>query len=78
MILDVIAKMLLGLIGAGLIVGLAGTLICFGIDAMTDVDAYNTATIFLTIALVSFTLYALVFILAFIFGCFVSVSKIIM
>lgn len=70
MIVDIIAKILFGLIGVGLIVGLAGTLICFGIDAMTDVDAYNTATIFLTIALISFTLYALLVIAAFVFGCF--------
>lgn len=73
MILDIIAiiaKVLFGLIGAGLIVGLAGTIICFGIDAITDIDAYHAATIFLTIALISFALYALLVIVAFIFGCF--------
>lgn len=68
MIADIIVKAFLILIGAGLIVGLAGTIICFGIDAMTDIDAYNAATIFLTIALISFGTYAFLFIIAFIFS----------
>lgn len=61
-------KVVLILIGAGLIVGIAGTLICFGIDAMTDIDAYNAATVFLTIAIISFGLYAALFVVAFVFG----------
>ena len=68
MIVNIIAKVFLALIGAGLIVGLAGTLICFGIDAMTDIDAYNAAEIFLTIALISFGIYVLLFIIVFIFS----------
>lgn len=68
MIVDIIVKIFLALIGAGLIVGLAGTVICFGIDALTDVDAYNAAEIFLTIALISFGTYALLFVIAFVFS----------
>lgn len=68
MIADIIAKAFLALIGAGLIVGLAGTIICFGIDALTDVDAYNAAEIFLTIALISFGTYVLLFVIAFVFS----------
>lgn len=68
MIVNIIAKVFLALIGAGLIVGLAGTLICFGIDAMTDIDAYYAAEIFLTITLISFGMYVLLFIIAFIFS----------
>lgn len=68
MIVDIIAKVFLALIGAGLIVGLAGTLICFGIDAMTDIDVYNAAEIFLTIALISFGTYVLLFVIVFVFS----------
>lgn len=64
----IIIKILLKLICAGLIVGLAGTIICVNIDAMTDIDAYNAAMIFLTIALISFGTYVFLFIIAFIFS----------
>ena len=67
MIVNITVKVFLALIGAGLIVGLAGTLICFGIDVMTDIDAYYAAEIFLTIALISFGMYILLFIIAFVF-----------
>ena len=66
----IIIKILSILIGAGLFIGLAGTIICFALDVMTDIDAYEAAAMFLLIALISFALYALLVIVAFILGCF--------
>lgn len=50
------------LISAGLFIGLAGTIVCVALDVMTNIDAYDAAEMFLTIALISFALYALLII----------------
>lgn len=64
----IIVKTLLILIASGLIISLTGTIVCFWIDTMTDIDAYNAAAIFLIITLILFGIYVLLFIIAFIFS----------
>lgn len=54
----IIVKIFLVLIVTGLIVGLTGTVISFGIDSLTNIDATDAMQVFLIIALVSFALFA--------------------
>lgn len=55
----IIIKIFLVLIATGLIVGLTGTVICFGIDDLTNIDATDGMQVFLMITLISFTLFAM-------------------
>lgn len=55
----IIVKIFLVLIVTGLIVGLTGTVICFGIDSLTNIDATDGMQVFLMITLISFTLFAM-------------------
>lgn len=56
----IIIKILLILIASGLIVGLPGMIVCFGIDSLTDIDADRAMMAFLVITLIAFTLFAVV------------------
>ena len=55
----IIVKIFLVLIVTGLIVGLTGTVICFSIDCLTNIDATDGMQVFLMITLISFTLFAI-------------------
>ena len=55
----IMVKIFLILIITGLIVGLTGTVICFGIDGLTNIDATDGMQVFLMITLISFTLFAM-------------------
>ena len=55
----IIVKIVLTLIITGLIVGLTGTVVCFGIDGLTNIDATDGMQVFLMITLISFTLFAM-------------------
>lgn len=55
----IIIKIFLVLIATGSIVGLTGTVICFGIDGLTNIDATDGMQVFLMITLISFTLFAM-------------------
>lgn len=55
----IIVKIFLVLIITGLIVGLTGTVVCFGIDSLTNIDATDGMQVFLMILLISFTLFAM-------------------
>ena len=55
----IIVKIFLILIVTGLIVGLTGTVVCFGIDGLTNIDATDGMQVFLMITLISFTLFAM-------------------
>ena len=63
----IIVKIFLMLILAGLLVGLTGTVVCFGIDSLTNIDADRAMMVFLIITLVSFALFAVLGIFALIF-----------
>ena len=63
----IIVKIFLMLILAGLLVGLTGTVVCFGIDSLTNIDADRAMMVFFTIAISSFALFAVLGIFALIF-----------
>ena len=63
----ILVKIFLMLILAGLLVGLMGTIICFGIDSFTNIDADCAMMVFFTIAIISFALFAVLGIFALIF-----------
>ena len=54
----ILVKILLILIASGLIVGLTGTVVCFGIDSFTNIDADGAMMVFFTITIISFVLFA--------------------
>lgn len=54
----IIVKILLILIASGLIVGLPGLIVCYSIDIFTNIDADRAMMVFLTITLISLTLFA--------------------
>lgn len=64
----IIVKIFLVLIVTGLIVGLTGTVISFGIDSLTNIDATDVMQVFLIIALVSFALFAVLGMVAAVFS----------
>nr|DAT69374.1 MAG TPA: hypothetical protein [Caudoviricetes sp.] len=64
----ILVKILLILIASGLLVGLTGTVICFTIDSLTNIDADGAMMVFFTIAIISFTLFAALGISAVIFS----------
>lgn len=55
----IIVKILLILITTGLIVGLTGILVSFCIDSLTNIDATDAMQVFITMALISLTLFAM-------------------
>ena len=63
----IIVKIFLMLILAGLLVGLTGTIVCFGIDSLTNIDADRAMMVFFTITIISFALFAVLGIFALIF-----------
>ena len=63
----IIVKIFLMLILAGLLVGLTGTVVCFGIDSLTNIDADRAMMVFFTITIISFALFAVLGIFALIF-----------
>jgi hypothetical protein len=64
----IIVKIFLVLIVTGLIVGLTGTVISFGIDSLTNIDATDAMQVFLIITLVSFALFAVLGMVAAVFS----------
>ena len=64
----IIVKIFLVLIVTGLIVGLTGTVIFFGIDSLTNIDATDAMQVFLIITLVSFALFAVLGMVAAVFS----------
>ena len=63
----IIVKIFLMLILAGLLIGLTGTVVCFGIDSLTNIDADRAMMVFFTITIISFALFAVLGIFALIF-----------
>ena len=63
----ILVKIFLMLILAGLLVGLTGTVVCFGIDSLTNIDADRAMMVFFTITIISFALFAVLGIFALIF-----------
>ena len=63
----ILVKIFLMLILAGLLVGLTGTVVCFGIDSLTNIDADRAMMVFFTITIISFALFAVLGILALVF-----------
>ena len=63
----IIVKIFLMLILVGLLVGLTGMVISYGIDCLTNIDATDAMEVFLIITLVSFALFAVLGIFALIF-----------
>ena len=64
----IIVKIFLMLILAGLLVGLTGTVVCFGIDSFTNIDADRAMMVFFTITITSFVLFVVLGILALVFS----------
>ena len=69
----IIVKIFLMLILAGLLVGLTGTVVCFGIDSLTNIDADRAMMMFFTITIISFALFAVLGILALVFSIWTTV-----
>ena len=63
----ILVKIFLMLILAGLLVGLTGTIVCFGIDSFTNIDADRAMMVFFTITITSFALFAVFGIFALVF-----------
>ena len=69
----IIVKIFLMLILAGLLVGLTGTIVCFGIDSFTNIDADRAMMVFFTITITSFALFVMLGILALVFSIWTTV-----
>ena len=69
----IIVKIFLMLILAGLLVGLMGTVVCFGIDSLTNIDADRAMMVFFTITIISFALFAVLGIFALVFSILMTV-----
>ena len=69
----ILVKIFLMLILAGLLVGLMGTIICFGIDSFTNIDADCAMMVFFTITIASFALFVMFGILALVFSIWTTV-----
>ena len=69
----IIVKIFLMLILAGLLVGLTGTVVCFGIDSLTNIDADRAMMVFFTITIISFALFAVLGIFALVFSILTTV-----
>ena len=69
----IIVKIFLMLILAGLLVGLTGTVVCFGIDSFTNIDADHAMMVFFTITIISFALFAVLGIFALVFSIWMTV-----
>lgn len=66
-------KIFLILIATGVLVGLTGTIVCFGIDSFTNIDADRAMMVFFTITIASFALFVMFGILALVLSIWTTV-----